>query len=191
MDTFNFLTSQPDLLSLTIEGERIRLITISNKFEQDIFQEFTNEITTYMFPSPPANIKGTQNFILESRQGIRAANNLQFVVVMKTTGEFLGNCGLHGQGKVRMPELGIWLKKDAHGKGYGQEAVHTLVNWSKKNIDLSYFIYPVDRRNTSSRKIPESLGGHIFEDYQVKTSTGKILDLVVYKIPVKKQDSYD
>ena len=186
MDTFNFLSSQPDLLSLTIEGERIRLKTISNKFDGDIFREFTDEITTYMLPSTSANIEETQNFIATSRQDVEAGYNLQFVVVSKTTEEFLGNCGLHGQGKVRMPELGIWLKKDAHGKGYGREAVYTLVNWSKNNIDLDYFIYPVDRRNTPSRKIPESLGGQIFEDYKVKTPTGKILDLVVYKIPVKK-----
>ena len=44
MDTFNFLTSQSDLLSLAIEGDRIQLITISHEFERDIFQEFTNEI---------------------------------------------------------------------------------------------------------------------------------------------------
>ena len=190
MDTFNFLTSRPDLLSLAIEGDRIRLIAISNEFKGDIFQEFTNEITTYMFPSPSENIGGTQDFIVTSRRDIEAGNNLQFVVVSKTTEEFLGNCGLHGQGQVRKPELGIWLKKNAHGKGYGREAVHTLVNWSKNNIDFDYFIYPVDRRNTASRKIPESLDGQIVEDYQVKTPTGKILDLVVYKIPVKKQDEH-
>lgn len=108
------------------------------------------------------------------------------VIVSKTTEEFLGNCGLHGQGKVRTPELGIWLKKNAHSKGYGQEAVRTLVKWSENNIDLDYFIYPVDRRNIPSRKIPESLGGQIFEDYKLKTPTGKILDLVVYRIPAKK-----
>ncbi len=163
-------------------ADRIRLIIISDEFEGDIFQEFTNEITTYMIPSPPENIEETHNFIVESRRGIEAGNNLQFVVVSKTTGEFLGNCGLHGEGKIRTPEIGIWLKKNAHGKGYGREAVRTLVNWSRNNIDLDYFIYPVERRNTASRKIPESLGGQVVEESQVKTPTGKILDLVVYRI---------
>ena len=182
MDRFNFCTSQPDLLSLVIIGERIRLLIINSKFERDIFREFTNEVTTYMIPSPAKNIEETRNFIATSRRGIEAGYNLQFVIVSQTTGEFLGNCGLHGENKVKTPELGIWLKKDAHGKGYGREAVRTLVNWSKKNINLDYFVYPVDRRNTASRKIPESLGGKIIEESQIKTPIGKILDIVVYKI---------
>lgn len=78
------------------------------------------------------------------------------------------------------------LAKDAHGKGSGKEAVRILVQWSEHSIDLDSFIYPVDRRNTPSRKIPESLGGQIFEDYKLKTPTGKILDLVVHRIPAKK-----
>ena len=185
MDTFDFRTSQPDLLSLVITGERIRLLIINSKFERDIFREFTNEVTTYMIPSPAKNIEETRNFIATSRLGIEAGYNLQFVVVSQTTGEFLGNCGLHGENKVKTPELGIWLKKDAHGKGYGREAVRTLVDWSKKNINLDYFIYPVDRRNTPSRKIPESLGGKIIEESQIKTPIGKILDFVVYKIQIQ------
>ena len=74
------------------------------------------------------------------------------------------------------------IKKSAHGNGYGREAVHTLVNWSKKNINIDYFIYPVDRRNIASCKIPESLGGEVVEEFKAETSTSKILDKVVYKI---------
>ena len=48
MNTFQYLTSHPlDLESLNLESERLRLVTISNEFEQDIFIEFTNEITIY------------------------------------------------------------------------------------------------------------------------------------------------
>ena len=184
MDKFDFYTPQSDLLSLVITGDRIQLLVIDSKFERNIFREFTDEVTTYMIPSPAKNIEQTRNFIAASRYSIEAGYNLQFVIVSKTTGEFLGNCGLHGENKVKTPELGIWLKKDAYGKGYGREAVRTLVNWSKKNINLDYFIYPVDRRNISSRKIPESLGGTIIEESQIDTSMGKILDFVVYKIPL-------
>ncbi|MGK7953333.1 MAG: GNAT family N-acetyltransferase [Xenococcaceae cyanobacterium] len=183
MNLFKFVKPQPNLLSIILEGDRIRLVTISDQFERDIFQEFTEEITTYMFPSPAENIEETRKFIVESRNGIEAGYNLQFVILSKVTGEFLGNCGLHGENQAITPEIGIWLKKNAHGKGYGREAVHTLVKWSKNNIDLDYFIYPVDSRNTASRKIPESLGGQIIEQSQVKTPTGKILDYLVYKIP--------
>jgi hypothetical protein len=41
MKKFDFHTPQADLLSLVIEGDRLKLLIIDNKFEQDIFREFT------------------------------------------------------------------------------------------------------------------------------------------------------
>ena len=105
-----------------------------------------------------------------------------FAILSKKKGEFLGCCGLHGEGKIRTPELSIWLKKSAHGSGYGREAIQTLMNWSRNNIDFDYFIYPVDRKNIASSKIPESLGGEIMAELKVETPNGKILEEVVYKI---------
>ena len=109
-------------------------------------------------------------------------NSLPFVILNKATSEFLGCVGLHGEKNVRTPELGIWLKQAAHGSGYGREAVHLLVNWAIANIDFDYFLYPVDRRNIPSRKIPESLGGKVVKEFENTTPTGKFLDMLVYRI---------
>jgi RimJ/RimL family protein N-acetyltransferase len=183
MNKFYFLTPQPsNLLDLIIEGARLRLVAVSNNFEQEIFKEFTAEVTRYMFPSPAKNIEETRRFINESRHSMQIGNDLQFVIVSKSTEEFLGCCGLHGEGKTRTPELGIWIKKSAHGDGYGREAIHTLVNWARNHIDFDYFIYPVDCKNIASRKIPESLGGQVVEEVKVETPASKILDEVVYRI---------
>jgi [ribosomal protein S5]-alanine N-acetyltransferase len=183
MEIFNYLTPQPeDLLSIEIVSDRIKLVTISTDFERDTFEEFTNEVTIYMFPSPEKDIQGIRDFIFESRQAIAAGYNLQFVILSKATSEFLGCVGLHGEKNARTPEIGIWLKKAAHGSGYGREAVHLVVNWTIENIDIDYFIYPVDRRNLPSRKIPESLGGRASSEFEQTTPTGKYLDMLVYRI---------
>jgi [ribosomal protein S5]-alanine N-acetyltransferase len=183
MDKFHYVTTEPqDLLSIEIESDRLKLVTISSEREDDIFREFTNEVTKYMFPSPAKDFEETRSFISQSRQAIVAGYNLQFTILAKTTSEFLGCVGLHGETNVRTPEIGIWLKQKAHGNGYGREAVHLLVEWTRENIDIDYFIYPVDRRNISSRKIPESLGGKIIEEFENTTPTGKFLDMLVYRI---------
>jgi ribosomal-protein-alanine N-acetyltransferase len=73
IDRFNFLTRQPsDLLHLTIESARLRLVAVSNDFEKDIFQEFNNEITRYMFPASAKQIEETRRFITESRCSMKA-----------------------------------------------------------------------------------------------------------------------
>jgi [ribosomal protein S5]-alanine N-acetyltransferase len=183
MNAFSYLKPKgvEDPLSLTIAGDRIQLVTLSNQFDQDIFREFTEEVTLYMFPSPAKEIAETRRFITESRQAIQAGHNFQFAILSKTD-EFLGCCGLHGEENVRTPELGIWLKKSAHGKGYGREAIHILVDWARRNIHVDAFIYPVDRRNIPSRKIPESLNGKIIKEAPKKTPAGNFLDLIVYRI---------
>lgn len=109
-------------------------------------------------------------------------NNLQ-LVILKPSGEFLGCCGLHGQANPKIPEFGIWLKKDAHGFGYGKEAIHGLYSWATQNLQAEYYIYPVDRNNIASRKIPESLGGVIINEYVDQGLAGNRLDNVVYKVP--------
>ena len=68
---------------------------------------------------------------------------------------------MHGKSSVITPEFGIWLKIGAHGKKLGREAIETLALWAVDNIDFEYAIYPVDRANVSSCKIPEYLGGTI------------------------------
>jgi [ribosomal protein S5]-alanine N-acetyltransferase len=183
MNTFSYLhpNSIEDKLAVTIACNRIQLVTISNQFEQDIFREFTAEVTLYMFPSPAKEISETRHFITESRQAIQAGYNFQFAILSQSD-EFLGCCGLHGEESVRTPDLGIWLKKSAHGRGYGREAIHTLVDWARRNLRIDSFIYPVDRRNIPSRKIPESLNGKIVKETPKETSTGKFLDLIVYRI---------
>ncbi|MBD2578260.1 GNAT family N-acetyltransferase [Oscillatoria sp. FACHB-1406] len=189
MRAFTFLDAQPiNFLELTLESERLRLVPISEQFASDIFREFTPEVTKYMSPSPPQEISETQHFITETRRWMEIGNNLVFAILSKQTEEFLGCCGLHGRGKIDKPELGIWLKKSAHGHHYGREAIRTLVDWGWQHLDLDCMIYPVDRQNIPSAKIPQSLGGKPIEESKLETQNGEILDLIVYQIARNKTD---
>lgn len=184
MQPFHFKPSQAvDLTSLCIKGERLKLRAIDERDAPAIFQEFTAAVTRYMVPRPPETIAETLDFIRRSRQGMAAGWNLVLAILDGKTDEFLGVCGYHGEGQPRTPELGIWLKQAAHGHGYGREAMWTLVAWATDVMDFDDLIYPVDRANLASRKIPESLGGTIFAEKQVETMSGGMLDEVVYQIP--------
>jgi hypothetical protein len=46
-------------------------------------------------------------------------------------------------------------------------SIVTLIDWVDRNINLDYFIYPVDIHNYASRKIPESLGGKAIDRVQI------------------------
>ena len=171
----------PNFLAVEIQTERLKLVPISMQWKMDCFLEFTPEITTYMFPAPSKDPSGVEKFINESLEGLKDGTNLQLVILKRDSDEFLGCAGLH-QPHTRHPELGVWVKKSAHGQGYGREAMTALKKWADDHIDYEYILYPVDRDNISSRKIPESLGGKVHETYDKKSESGRMLHTVEYRI---------
>jgi [ribosomal protein S5]-alanine N-acetyltransferase len=191
MNRFRFRTSRPAVLDETIiQSDRLRLVPTTEAHAEAIFKGFTEEVTTYMFPKPAERLEETLTFIRSSRAAMEAGENLQLTILSKTTSEFLGCCGLHGGSALRSrtPELGIWLKRGAHGRGYGKEAVIALVTWATEHLDLDGFVYPVDRRNLPSRKIPEALGGEIVATETITGLGGNALELVTYRVAAGPPD---
>lgn len=170
--------------SLEIRSKRLLLRPISVLDAESIFKEFTSEITRYMFPASPREIRETFSFINRSIELRQRGEELVTVILAQDTEEFIGVCGLHARGRPHVPELGIWIKRGAHGNGFGGEAVRALYFWARKNLAVTGFVYPVDRANTASRKIPESLNGSIISEQKTPTQSGGMLDTLIYHIPV-------
>lgn len=168
--------------TVTITGDRVRLVPISEQYADIIFNEFTDEITVFMVPATPAHIDQIHDFIRASTKNMSDNTELTLAILDKDSEEFLGVCGLHGKANPDEPVLGIWLKKNAHGKRLGQEAIRLLAEWVRSNLIFNFMIYPCDRDNIPSRKIAEKLHGIIFRKGEVKSMSGRILNEVAYKI---------
>ena len=69
----------------------------------------------------------------------------------------LGWGSIHSQARTVEPHLGIWIKKSAHGKGYGREAIEAVVQWAFHNTEIPALRYDFDRANISSQKLVEPL----------------------------------
>ncbi|MEI6118205.1 MAG: hypothetical protein WCP92_02960 [bacterium] len=61
-----------NIQNITIETERLLLVPITLQYAEDIFKEFTSEITTYMFPKAAENISETESFIQSSIEKMNA-----------------------------------------------------------------------------------------------------------------------
>lgn len=169
------------LLNIKIETDRLLLLPINMKYKKDIFEELTYEITRYMNPRPAKYISETENFIDRSIKGLKKGNNLQLIVLEKSTQDFLGCIGLHHLDR-KNPELGIWLKKSAHGHKYGQEAMQALKRWADRNLEYEYLLYPVADENIASIKIPQMLGGKLFREYDDQGKGGNKYHCLEYRI---------
>ena len=166
--------------SVVINTERICLQAISRKFTDEIYRNFTAKITQYMIPAPPAERADTEAFVKSALLGLERRDDLHLVICLHDGGEFLGICSLHARGRPKEPELGIWLKDAAHGHGYGLEAITALKKWAESQLECERLLYPVDRRNTPSIRIPEVLGGRIIAEKQITSMSGTELDVIVF-----------
>ena len=170
-----------DLLGVEIITNRLRLKPVSMAYKEEIFSEFTDDITKYMCPQSPQHISEIEAFIESAILDLAKGSDLILVILKKDSQEFLGCAGLHDMlGKI--PKFGIWLKKAAHGHKYGLEAIKGIKSWAEQNLDCESFLYPVDRANLPSRKIPEALGGKVIREYEHQKINGNILYLVEYRI---------
>ncbi|MBO0939103.1 GNAT family N-acetyltransferase [Fibrella sp. HMF5335] len=175
------MTRLPNLTSLTLDSERLRLLSISDAYIDAIFTEFTPDVATYMYPRPADQRADSEAFVHWAERENKEGKSLHTVITLRDTGEFLGCVGLHDLLAPR-PEFGIWVKGSAHMHGYGREAIRTLKRWADEHLAYEYLIYPVDSRNISSRKIPESLGAAIISQFDGTGGMGQELTLIKYRI---------
>ncbi len=173
-----------DLTTVKIETNRLLLVPADIKYAECIYKNFTAEITQYMYPKPAVKIDETIAFLSKSIAEMQKGTNYQLIITKKDTGEFIGCAGLHDL-LSETPELGIWIKKDAFGNKYGQEAIAGIVNWAMKQKRWKKLQYPVDKRNIPSRRIPESLHGVIVRELKVINMSGFELDEVEYEINIE------
>jgi len=175
------LKKRMDLFSVSIESARLVQIPIEQHYSKNIFEHFTGEITRYMYPKPPVDLDETERLVSYSIRDLENGTDLQLVILDKNSREFLGCSGLHHL-KASIPELGIWLKKEAQLKGYGPEAIEAMVTWARRNMHFKALKYPVDRRNIASKRIPERLGAVPVKEYKKMNLGGELLDEIEYWI---------
>ena len=170
-----------NLRGVSITTKRLRLIPISPAYREDIFREFTERVARYTYPQPTGDIADTDDFITASIENMEQGMELQFVAVLKRSGEFIGCTGLHDL--WGRPEPGLWLKESAWGKGFGFEIVAALKRWADQNLEHEFLYYPVNERNVASRRISEKLGGRLDPDtFIVENVRGKRQRMVAYRI---------
>lgn len=167
-------------LNIIVNTDRVILQPVSEEFKFDICKEFTLEVTRFMPFLPTGNIKETEDFIARSNQELLSGKAIHFCIINKEANEFLGCCGLHHI-DTKNVEIGLWLKRSVHGHGYGTETVKALVELAEINFEIEYLLYPVDKDNWASRKIPEKLGFVPAKTYETKKSETEILHIIEFR----------
>jgi len=166
---------------MTLETERLLLKAITRDYTDAVFRAFTAEIAQYMTARPATYRTETEAFVITAMQENEQQTGLTLAILDRQTADFLGVVSLRAL-ISQQPELGIWLKKEAHGQGLGREAVHALKAWADGTLTYAYLRYPVDYRNKASRRMAESQNGQIRRQFVTRNGSGMPLHILEYWI---------
>ncbi|MCF5668594.1 GNAT family N-acetyltransferase [Pseudomonas marginalis] len=166
-----------DTREICIQSPRLSIEPFCAQDAVESFACITASLTRYMSWEPPASLEDYANVWRHWLPSIADGSDFVFAIRQLDDARFTGLVGLHNT-HGETPELGIWIREDKHGLGFGGEAVQAVVQWASQRVVAKSFIYPVATDNHASRRIAEALGGIMLE---MRTSAK--YDSVVYQIP--------
>lgn len=179
------LESLPDTLptlprappsTVLIRSPRLRLRSFEMADAEEVFACITPAVARFMTWEPPhsfAEFATRRRAMLDAKD----PDNLSLVIRQDHSSECLGVAALESA-DAPCPTLGLWLKVEAQGYGYGREVVGALVGWATHHLRAEGFHYPVAVENVRSRRIAESLGGVIISHHTTPKYAA-----IVYQIP--------
>ena len=159
-------------------NNQLQLQPISRRYSDDIFTHFTSDIVRYLLvDKPPEAISETEAFIDRSVAQLKKGTDIVWVILYGQ--EFIGCCGIHNI-PSRKPHFGLWIKKEAQGRGFGSRTTEYCMKWAVKTLDIDYVRYPVDSHNKPSIAVIQKLTPTIHGSY--KMGEGKVLEVNEYRL---------
>ena len=135
--------------------------------------------------SYPYSLKDAKSFISMCKKEARKKPRVkyEFAVVLKEGKINIGSMGLYLKTKHRKASLGYWIGEKYWRKGYGSEALKSIINFAFKKLKLIRLEAEIYPRNPSSGKLLEK-HGFVKEGLMRKSSIckadGKIKDSIAY-----------
>lgn len=131
---------------MTIETRRLILREYTPEDFDDLYEIVSDPETMEHYPAPFTPEK-TKHWIEWNLENYQKYGFGLWAVVLKETGEFIGDCGLTLQnidGQL-LPEIGYHIHKKYWRKGFGKEAARAVRDWAFQNtgydIIYSYMKY--------------------------------------------------
>ena len=114
-----------------------------------------------------------RNWITRNMERYRKDGFGLWAVVLKETGEMIGDCGItmqniHGQ---RLPEIGYHIRKDQQRKGYASEAAAACIRYAFKNYDFPAVYSYMKYTNIPSQRTAMKNGMRFIEEYEDPDNT--------------------
>ena len=158
---------------IILSTERLRLRLLADADAPALFQIFSHaEVMRYWAWPAWTELAQARQMVLDSQEGYRSGNALQFGIERQADQVLVGTCSLfHFHAASRRAEIGYALGRPYWGSGYMHEALQALLRYAFQTLDLNRLEADIDPRNQASARTLERLGfqkeGHLRERWIV------------------------
>jgi [ribosomal protein S5]-alanine N-acetyltransferase len=137
-----------------LETERLRLRPYALADERALFEVFNDEDARAFYPRmvDPANVRGWIEWNLRNYEEFGLG---LWALELKTTGAFLGDCGLTYQDveSAKELEIGYHVHRGERGKGYATEAASACLDFGFERTACGRICSIVNPSNLASCKV--------------------------------------
>lgn len=148
--------------------ETERLILREMTYEDfDALKAIISDKETMSFYESPYDDNGVDRWIKWNIENYKSFGFGLFAVILKDTGEFIGDTGITIQlidGWYR-PEIGYHFNKKYWRNGYAKEATNAVKEWAFKNTPFKTLYSYMNSLNIASIKTAEAMGMHFVNEY--------------------------
>jgi RimJ/RimL family protein N-acetyltransferase len=121
---------------------------------------------TMRFYPAPLGRAGVLEWIDRNRRRYADIGHGLWAMILNSTGELIGDCGLTRQNVdgVAEIEIGYHVRRDHWGKGYAPEAARACRNYGFAKLVVERLISLIRSENVPSRRVAEKIGMKIWKE---------------------------
>ena len=151
---------------MIIETERLILREYTQDDFSNLYAILSDPVTMQHYPKP-YDTAGTQRWLDWNFHNYKAYGFGLWAIVLKETGEFIGDCGITMQpiDGAQLPEIGYHIHKDHWRRGYAKEAAAAVRDWAFENHDFACLYSYMKYTNIASYSTARSVGMEKIKEY--------------------------
>lgn len=150
-----FLTNpETDLEQIIIETLRCRIEPFHLEWIDfiDLTNAFVQANENFYVSEHHPNVDQERDFIASTIENRKNSKAFECFIKDKKSSELIGSVGISDLDTPE-PNLGLWIRKEYHGRWYGTEAYAAMLEWIREETNFSFFKHTVDQRNTASIRL--------------------------------------
>jgi len=153
-------------MQTTLETDRLRLRELTRDDVGPLHSILSDPVTMQFWPQP-FDLEAVERWVQRSMDSYRDLGFGRYAVLLKSTGELIGDCGfmkveVNG---VQENDLGYIIDKQYWGQGYAAEAAKACLQYGLTNLKMKRIVASMESKHLASKAVAEKIGLYLEREF--------------------------